>query len=121
MPRAVPAPRGARAGRRTAAAGLLAVPALLAGCTPQGLAGGVVDRAAKSVVVAALSGQYPAPQADAAADCVLAAATPAEREALARDVGTRAGTTTAANIRALAGRPATTACLAARRIAPIVI
>jgi hypothetical protein len=85
----------------------------LAACSPQTVVEGVNARAAKSVVLSVVSAQYPAPQAEVAAECLLAVATPAETEALARDVGNRPGTLTEANVRALAARPAAADCVAA--------
>ncbi len=85
---------------------------LLAACSPQDMAGKVKARAARSVVVSVVSAQYAAPQAEVAADCLLAAASPPEVEALARDVGNRPGTVTEDNVRALAARPAAADCVA---------
>jgi hypothetical protein len=93
--------------RRTAALTLL-----LAACSPQDLAAGVTERAARSVVVTVVSAQYAAPQAERVADCLMAVAAPAEREALARDVGNRPGTVTEANVRVLGARPAAADCVA---------
>jgi hypothetical protein len=84
----------------------------LAACSPQAVADKVTGRAAQSVVVSVLANQYPAAAAETAAACLLAAATPAEREALARDVGNRPGTVTEANVRMLATRPAAADCVA---------
>ena len=94
---------------------------LLAACSPQTLVGNVTDRAARSVVVNVLVNQYPRPQAETATTCVLQNATPAEVEALARDVATRAGTVTVARIRAIGDRPATQACLSAQGLIPITV
>ncbi len=93
----------------------------LAACDPQSLADNVSSRAARSVVVNVLVNQYPLPQAEAATDCILANASPFETEALARDVGTRSGTVTVANISAVADRPATRACLTGRGLNPVAI
>jgi hypothetical protein len=105
--RSVTRPKPARMMVRIAAAAVT-----LAACSPQDVVDSVNERAAKSVVVSVVSAQYPAPQADVAADCLLAVASPAEREALARDVGNRPGTVTEANARALAARPAAADCVA---------
>ena len=94
---------------------------LLAACSPQTLADNVTDRAARSVVVNVLVNQYPRPQAETATTCVLQNATPAEVEALARDVATRAGTVTVARIRAIGDRPATQGCLSAQGLIPIAV
>lgn len=93
----------------------------LAACTPQAMTDRVSAGAARSVVLNVVMNQYPRPEADQAADCVIANATPAEVQALARDVGTRAGTTTRANIAAVAARPATRSCVAARGLAPVAV
>jgi hypothetical protein len=82
---------------------------------------GVAGRAAQSVVVNVLVNQYPRPQAEVATECVLANAAPAETEQLARDVGTRAGTSTVATIRAIADRPGTLQCLASRGLAAVAV
>ena len=94
---------------------------LLAACSPQTLADNVTDRAARSVVVNVLVNQYPRPQAETATTCVLQNATPTETEALARDVATRAGTNTVANVRAIGDRPATRACLSGQGLVPIAV
>jgi hypothetical protein len=96
---------------------LLALPA----CDPAAMRAGVAGRAAQSVVVNVLVSQYPQAGAEIAAECVVANATPAEVDALARDVGTRAGTSTVATIRAVADRPATVQCLSARGLAPVAV
>ena len=93
----------------------------LAACTPQAMTDRVSEGAARSVVLNVLVNQYPRPEADQAADCVIANATPPEAQALARDVGTRAGTGTVANIAAIAARPATQSCVASRGLAPVAL
>lgn len=92
--------------------GLAAIAIALAACSPQAVVVNVTDRAARSVVVTVVSAQYAAPQAEVVADCLMAVASPAESEALARDVGNRPGTVTEANMRALAERPAAADCVA---------
>jgi hypothetical protein len=94
---------------------------LLAACDPAAMRAGVADRAAQSVVVNVLVNQYPRPGAEIATECVLANAAPAETDQLARDVGTRAGTSTVATIRGIADRPGTLQCLAARGLAPVAV
>lgn len=93
----------------------------LAACSPQTLTDNLATRAARSVVVNVLVNQYPRPQAETATTCVLQNATPAETEALARDVATRAGTNTVANIRAIGDRPATRSCLTSQGLVPIAV
>jgi hypothetical protein len=100
---------------------LVALAPLLAACDPAAVRENVADRAAQSVIVNVLVNQYPRPQAETATLCILQNASDAETEALARDVGTRAGTTTVANIRAIADRPATVACLAGQGLSPVAI
>lgn len=94
---------------------------MLAACTPQAMTDRVGEGAARSVVLNVVMNQYPRPEADQAADCVIANATPPEVQALARDVGTRAGTGTIANIAAITARPATQSCVAGRGLAPVVL
>lgn len=96
---------------------LLALPA----CDPAAMQAAVAGRAAQSVVVNVLVNQYPQAGAEVAAECLVAHATPAEVQALARDVGTRAGTSTLATIRAVADRPGTRQCLSARGLAPVAV
>lgn len=94
---------------------------VLSACDPQAVMGNVTGRAAQSVVVNVLVNQYPRPQAEAAAECVISNATAAEIDALARDVGTRAGTVTVASVRAIGDRPATQACLNGQGLMPIAV
>ena len=91
--------------------------AALAACSPQTLTDGVTERAARSVVVPVLQNYMTAPQAEAAAGCVLTNADMAEKRALARDVGVRAGSLTVQNVTNIIRRPTTGACLRARGIA----
>ena len=102
-------------------AGLMIVVLSVAACDPAALRDNVNDRAARSVVVNVLVNQYPRPQAETATTCVLQNATPAETEALARDVASRAGTVTVSNIRTIGDRPATRACLAAQGLVAIAV
>ncbi len=100
---------------------LLGVLLPLSACDPAAMRAGVADRAAQSVVVNVLVNQYPRPDAEIATECVLANAAPAETDQLARDVGTRAGTSTVATIRAIADRPGTLQCLASRGLASVAV
>ncbi len=93
----------------------------LAACTPQAVTDRVSEGAARSVVLNVVLNQYPRPEADQAADCIIASASTVEVQALARDVGTRAGTSTLATIRTVAARPATQSCVDARGLAPVVV
>jgi hypothetical protein len=100
---------------------VLAALGLLCACDLADMQARVTGRAAQSVVVNVLANQYPQAAAEAAADCVVSNAAPAEAAALARDVGTRAGTSTVATIRSIADRPGTVRCLAARGLAPVAV
>lgn len=93
---------------------------LLSACTPQGLADSALRRAAGSVVMAVVQNEMPSPAAARATECILQNASPAEIEALARDVGVVAGTLTKANIRTIALRPSSQACFAANDVPPVV-
>jgi hypothetical protein len=100
---------------------LVAAAFLLSACDPQAVMGDVTERAARSVVVNVLVNQYARPQAEAAAECVIRNASAAEIDALARDVGTRAGTVTVATVRAVGDRPATQGCLTGQGLLPIAV
>jgi hypothetical protein len=108
--------RGGRIGR---AGGALLALALLAGCDPAALTRAALARTAETVVRPVVAVDLPAPVAAAATACIVAQASEGELQALARDVGVSAGTTTRANIRAIALRPATQACFAARGVPPV--
>lgn len=86
---------------------------LLAGCDPQVVADKVAARTAEAVIAPVVG--------DQATRCIVDNASPAELRGLAVDVGVEAGTTTLANIRAIAARPATLACLAAAGVAQVPI
>jgi hypothetical protein len=92
----------------------LAAPLLvvLAACTPQDMARSVSERTAATVVYPVVNQYMPGPQAQAVTDCLTAAATQGQLEALMRDVGTRAGTDTVRNVRAIAASPEAQSCLA---------
>lgn len=98
---------------------LIASLLLAAACSPQTLADSMSRKAARSVVVPVMQNYMPAPRAEAAADCVMANATPAEINALARDVGVRAGSLTVQNVATILRRPATAECLRARELGPV--
>lgn len=93
--------------------------ATLAACSPADLAGKVARRAAESVVQPVVNINMPAGPAEAATACILDAASPDEVEALARDVGVEAGSSTKARIRELALRPAAQSCFAAHGVPPL--
>ena len=92
---------------------------LLAACDPAEVADKAVRRAAETVVFPVVNIDMPADPAQAATNCILDAASPQERQLLARDVGVEAGTATKATIRDIALRPAAQACFAARGVPPI--
>ncbi|QYK42594.1 MAG: hypothetical protein KF887_05655 [Paracoccaceae bacterium] len=92
---------------------------LLSACDPAATAGGVKSAAARSVLVSVAETVMPASQAETAAFCLASHATPAEIDSLARDVGTRPGTTTYATARAIAARPDAQICLRERGVAPM--
>ena len=93
--------------------------ATLAACSPAEVVGKVNRRAAESVVQPVVNIDMPAGVADLATACILDAASPAEVQALARDVGVEAGSSTKARIRDLALRPGAQACFAARGVPPL--
>ena len=93
--------------------------ASLAACSPADLAGKVSRRAAESVVQPVVNIDMPANIADAATACILDVASPAEVDALARDVGVEAGSSTKARIRELALRPGAQSCFAAHGVPPL--
>lgn len=95
--------------------------ALLAACSPQEVADKVTARAAESVVRPVVDDTLTGEQATAATACVIDNATAGELQALARDVGVYAGTSTVATIRGIVARPATQACLGAAGVPPLVL
>lgn len=88
---------------------LIASTLLLAGCAS--MADSVARRSARSVVLPVASQYMPAGQAQLATDCVLNNANAGEISSLARDLGTRAGTTTVQTVATIALRPGTIQCL----------
>lgn len=82
----------------------------LAACDPQDLADKAVARTAEAVIAPVLG--------QAAARCVVDNGRPDELRAIARDIGVEAGTSTMANILAIARRPETLACFAREGIDP---
>ena len=91
----------------------------LMACSPADLANKVSRRAAETVVQPVVNIDMPAGVAQQATGCILDAASPAEVDALARDVGVEAGTSTKARIRELALRPGAQSCFAARSVPPL--
>jgi hypothetical protein len=88
----------------------------LAACDPQAALDDTVRRTAAEVVEPVVARELPPPQAKAATECILQAATMPEIRALAADFGVEAGTLTKQNIRNLALRPAAQACFAANGV-----
>lgn len=93
--------------RRLVLPGIIA----LSACSPQAVADNVARKAARSVVVPVVQQYLPAPAAEGVATCIIDNASAQEINALARDVGVRAGTTTVQNVMTIASRPATVQCL----------
>lgn len=83
----------------------------LCACDLAEMADKVGRRAADSVVLPVVSRSLQGPQAQAATQCIVANASAAEVQSLARDVGVEAGTSTVATIAAIASRPDTRDCL----------
>ena len=84
---------------------------ILAACNPQDIADKAVARTAESVISPVVGA--------AATQCIVQNASSTELRALAVDIGVEAGTSTVANIMAIAGRPATLACLASAGLPPV--
>lgn len=99
-----------------ASAVFLGLVAALAACNPQETADQLIRETARAVIVPVFAQTMPAPLAEAGADCIIAAASPAELSGLAADFGNSAGTSTVANITALATRPQALRCLTAAAI-----
>lgn len=93
--------------------------ALVSACDPAEVADKALKRTARSVVFPVVNVDMPAGPAQSATDCILAEATPDEVRLLSRDVGVVAGSSTKAEIRAIALRPGAQACFAAAGVPPI--
>ncbi len=87
---------------------------LVAACSPEDVADKVGRRTAETVVAPVVGG-------GAATACVVQNADAAEIQALVRDVGTVAGTSTKGLIASILARPATQSCLGAAGVAPPVV
>jgi len=92
---------------------------VLAACDPQEVADKAMRRAAESVVTPVVNRDMPAGPAQSATACILDAASGAEIQGLARDVGVEAGTLTVQTIRSIAQRPAARGCFAAAGVPPL--
>ncbi len=103
----------------TARLGPVAALMALAACDPQEIADKTVRRAAESVVMPVVSRSLAAGPAQSATYCILDAASGAELQSLARDVGVEAGTLTEQTIRAIAARPVAQGCFAAAGLPPV--
>ena len=80
---------------------LALVPLTLAACSPQDMADKIGRRTAETVVRPIVDDRLSGPQADAATQCVVQNATAEEVQALVRDVGVYAGTSTEATVWAI--------------------
>ena len=90
-------------------------------CSPEKLATDVTRRTAKTVVLPVVRAVTPPPADTMATECILMNASNAELTELARNVGNEAGTLTIQNIRIIAERPSTRACIAGKGLAPLVL
>jgi hypothetical protein len=95
--------------------------ATLSACSPAEIATDVTRKAARTVVLPVVTATTPAPANELATDCIIANASNAELNDLARDIGNRAGTLTEQNIRTILSRPTTQACIAGKGLAPVAI
>jgi hypothetical protein len=96
---------------------LALIPVTIAACSPQDVADKVARRTAETVVRPIVDDRLAGPQADAATACVVQNASAAEIQALVRDVGVYAGTSTEATVWAIVARSETQSCLAASGVA----
>lgn len=101
--------------------GLFLLFLLLAACSTDQIATDFTRTIARTVVLPVVSSVTPPPADGLATDCIMANATNAELNDLARDVGTRAGTSTDLIIRTVANRPETRACIAGKGLAPLML
>jgi ABC-type amino acid transport substrate-binding protein len=94
----------------------MALPALallaLAACDPRQTTDTLGRRTAETVVKPIVDDTMTEPQAAGVTRCIVANADAAEVQALVRDVGTFAGTSTVATVRRIAERPETRSCIA---------
>jgi hypothetical protein len=101
--------------------GVMVLVLAFAACSPEKLATDVTRRTAKTVVLPVVRDVAPPPADALATECILANASNAELNDLARNVGNEAGTLTIQTIRTIAERPSTRACMAGRGLAPLVL
>jgi hypothetical protein len=88
---------------------MMAALMVLAGCDPQVVVDKAVARTAESVIAPVVG--------PVAARCIVENGSPEELRAIAVDIGVEAGTSTVANIEAIARRPQTVACIAGAALA----
>jgi hypothetical protein len=101
--------------------GVMVLVLALGACSPEKLATDVTRRTAKTVVLPVVRDVAPPPADTLATECILANASNAELNDLARNVGNEAGTLTIQTIRTIAERPSARACIAGRGLAPLVL
>ncbi|MEY3307975.1 MAG: hypothetical protein RLZZ413_2013 [Pseudomonadota bacterium] len=102
-------------------AGVMVMALALAACSPDKLATDLTRRTAKTVVLPVVRNVAPPPADTLATECILSNASNAELNELARNVGNEAGTLTIQNIRTIAERPSTRACIAGKGLAPLAL
>ena len=102
-------------------AGAMGLLLALAACSPDRMAAEVTVRTARTVVLPVVRTVTPPPADALATDCILANATNAELNLLARNIGNSAGTLTVQTIRDIAARPPAQACIAGKGLAPLVL
>ncbi len=91
--------------------GLVAVALVLTACDASELADKAMRRTAETVVEPVVDDYLPGDQAQVATRCIIENANSADLRALVHDVGVSAGSSTVANVLAIAARPETQSCL----------
>lgn len=91
--------------------GFVALAMALGACDASELADKAMRRTAETVVEPVVDDYLPGDQAQVATRCIIENANSADLRALVHDVGVSAGTSTVANVLAIAGRPETQGCL----------
>jgi hypothetical protein len=102
-------------------AGLVLIALVLAGCSAEQIATDVTRRTARAVVLPIIQDVTPPPADALATDCIMANASNAELNVLARNIGASAGTLTVETIRSIIARTPTLACIAGKGLAPVVL
>lgn len=90
--------------------GLLAAVLLISACDPAETVDKAMRRTAETVVEPVVDDYLPGDQAHIATLCIVENANSADLRALVHDVAVVAGTSTVANVLAIAARPETVAC-----------